>query len=161
MNNRNWREKVGKRQEKNEFSWRLGLHKEYVDFLEEVVTLANIYNWNLWGGGVNNYAVTLSQLKRDGKSISIRILPGDNYSYFVSFFDAWNPNNIDKKEYKKKIGNNMDEALKYLHTFLLENKYEIDNNRERICVLGGAYDRYPLALKWEKERIIEETEIFV
>ena len=156
-----WREKIGKRQVKNEYSWRLSLHKEYVDFLEEVVTLARIYDWNLWGGGVNNYAVTLSQAKRNGKSISIRILPNNNYSYFVSFANAWNPNNIEKKEYQEKIGSTMDDALKYLHTFLLENQYNSDSDREKILVMGGAYERYPLVLKWEKERMMEDLDVYV
>lgn len=161
MKSINWREKVGKRQEKQEFSWRLGLHKEFVDFAEEANNLAALYHWNFWGGKVDNYSVTLSQAQVDGKSISIRILAEDNYSYFVSFARKTNPNNVDRCEYQERIGATMDDALKYLHNYLLENQYIPTFGGERICFMGGAYDRYPLALRWEKERIMEEMEIFI
>ncbi len=154
----NWREKVGKKEESKKFSWRIMLHHEYVIFAEEASLLAKIYHWNFWGGKVNNYAVTLSQNKANGKSISIKILASDNYSYFVSFKNETNPNNINQKEYHEKIASNLDDALKYLHNFLLENEYEPEFFSDLIIVMGGAYDRYPLELHWEKERIMEEIE---
>lgn len=157
MEVKNWRTMVGKRRAKNELDWRIYLHKEFVDFAEEAAMLASIYNWSFWGGGVNNYAVTLSQEKRDGLSISIRIIPGNNYKYYVSFKKVWNPNNLSQNEYNKCIAETLDEALKYLHTYLLENEYTPDANRERIYVMGGAYERYPLALKWAYEEIEENS----
>ena len=157
MKSSNWREKVGKKQEIGEYSWRLGLQQEFVDFIEEVDILATHYDWNLWGGGVGNYSVGLSQSKKDGKYISIRILPTDNYSYFVSFDKNLNPNNISKSSYQEKIANNIDDALKYLHNFLLENQYILDNKKDRISIMGGAYDRYFLEKLWEDERISEEV----
>ena len=63
----NWRSKIGKKVKNNELTWRISLHAEYVEFLNELNILSEIYNWNIWGGGVDNFAVTLSQ--RDRKSV--------------------------------------------------------------------------------------------
>ena len=156
--NKNWRERIGKRLGTGEYDWRIHLQKEFVDFIKEIELLARLYGWNLWGGGVKNYAVTLSQIKVQGKSISIKMLSGVDYKYYVSFENEINPNNINPEEYKTKIGDTMDEALKYVHDFLNDNKYIKDPKEERFCFLGGAYDRYPVALHWERERIIEELE---
>ena len=153
----NWRTKIGKRRMKGELDWRIYLHAEFVQFAEEAERLSELYDWNFWGGGVDNYAVTLSQSGRGGKSISIRLHSGDHYKYYVSFSDQWNPNNISISEYRECIGDTMDDALKYLHTFLLEHKYVREANHERICVMGGAYDRYPLAKKWAYEELVNEN----
>ena len=115
----NWREKRGKRN-LDGFDWRFYLQVEFVEFLEEVEDISSICDWNLWGGGVNNYAVTISQAKRDGKSISIRINPGDNYYYYACFEKEWNPNNIDSNKYQECIGKTKEEAISYLKTFLKE-----------------------------------------
>ena len=51
----------------------------------------------------------------------------------------------------------MEEALKYVHSFIVENKDSKDIQGERIVVFGGAYDRYPLAYFWaleERDKII-------
>lgn len=155
---KNWRSKIGKRSNPTEISWRFELHSEYMEFLSEVKTLAELYDWDLWGGGVNNYAITLSQAKRDGLSISIGLVPGFNYQYCVCFDKVWNPNNISFNGYKKCISADMNDALKYLHTFLIGNRYRREYPGERICVLGGAYERYPLARKWEYESIDKARE---
>ncbi len=151
-----WRNKIGKKQEKSEINWRFLLHKEFFEFMNEVHTLAEIYNWNLWGGGVDNYAVTLSQRKFNGIHCSIKMLARDNYKYYFCLTREINPNNIKNEEYTEFIGENMDEALKYLHTFLLDNDYEIESKEEKFIYMGGAYDRYFLAKKWESERLLEE-----
>ncbi len=152
----NWRNKIGKKQEQGEIEWRFLLHQEFFEFMNEVHTLAKIYNWNLWGGGVNNYAVTLSQNKPNGIRCSIKMLASDSYKYYFCLTKEINPNNINNSEYTKFIGENMDEALKYLHTFLLNNDYEVDSKSEKFTFMGGAYDRYYLAKKWESERLLEE-----
>ena len=151
MEDNNWRLRIGKRHLKNELDWRIFLHKEFVTFAEKVNELAMIYDWDFWGGGVDNYSVTLSQNTRDGKHISIRMLGRDNYYYYVSFAREWNPNNVEKNQYSDCIGKSMAEALEYLKQFLEENKYVRDYNNERNCIMGGAYERYPLALKWATE----------
>ena len=116
MQNKNWRLKIGKKREKNELNWRIHLQAEFVQFVEEAEELSKVYNWDFWGGGTKNYAVTLSQGIRDGHYISIRMNPGEKYKYYVSFARQWNPNNIEPSEYHECIGENIDEALKYLHT---------------------------------------------
>lgn len=156
--NRAWREKIGKRLNPGEYDWRIHLHTEFVEFLEEVASLAALYDWDMWGGGVKNYAVTLSQAKKDGKSISIKMISGANYKYYASFEKIWNPNNANVDHYKLLIGENMEEALKYIHEFLMDNKYQREWKDKRTCFMGGAYERYPLALHWERERVIEELE---
>lgn len=138
----NWREKRGKKLNDGELDWRFYLQIEFVEFIEEVDEIAEIFDWDLWGGGVNNYAVTLSQGKRDGKSISIRINPGDNYYYYVSFERQWNPNNIDNNKYLECIAKTKEEAIAYLKNFLKNNQYIREFKNERISILGGAYDRY-------------------
>ena len=152
-----WRSKIGKIKMSGELDWRIYLHAEFVQFAEEAEQLSELYNWNFWGGGVNNYAVTVSQSGRDGISISIRLYSGDHYKYYVSFCREWNPNNIATSEYRECIGDTMDDALKYLHSFLIKNKYVPEINHERICIMGGAYDRYPLAKKWAYEELEKES----
>lgn len=156
--NKKWRLEIGKKSNNNEFNWRLYLQAEYVEFLLEVKELSEIYNWNLWGGGVNNYALTISQPGSDGKSISIQLKPNDKYYYYASFEREHNPNNVNKDSYNKYIGTNMDEALKYIHTFLKENANIKDLENTQIVVLGGASDRFPLAYIWAKEEL-EKTKI--
>lgn len=153
--NRDWRNKIGRKQKDTELDWRFLCHSEYMEFLKEVDLLASHYNWCLWGGGVDNYAITLSQNIRNGKTISIKMLPGDNYYYYVSDARDWNPNNVDKATYKKRVGKNIDETLKFLHNYLLENMFIPDKDDERYSILGGAYDRYYLAKKWAFERLKE------
>lgn len=155
MNDKNWRLKIGKRLEKGEPDWRIDLQAEYVLFIEELNTLAKLYDWDLWGGGVENYAVTLSQRMQNGKSISIKIVPSKQYQYYACFERTWNPNRIAPSSYTEFAGETIEDALKYVHTYLMENKY-IPTRDKRLCFLGGAYDRYPLALMWEKERCAEE-----
>lgn len=157
MEKQNWRLKVGKKREINELSWRIYLHQEFVEFAEEVAHLAKLYHWNFWGGGVNNFAVTLSQDIRDGESISICILPGD-YHYYACFKKEYNPNHLSSSDYCEKIGETMDEALKYLHIFLLEHPYTPRSFDDLFCIMGGAYDRYPLAKKWAYEELESSLE---
>lgn len=148
MEESNWRLKIGKKDLNNELDWRIFLHKEFVEFVEKANELAIKYDWDFWGGGVNNYAITLSQSGMNGKSISIKMLGRDHYHYYVSFVREWNPNNVENSQYLECIGKSLDETLEYLKSFLEQNKYEREYNDERICVMGGAYERYPLALKW-------------
>ena len=155
MENKNWRLKIGKKKQIDELDWRIYLQEEFVEFADEAERLAGIYDWDFWGGGVGNYAITLSQPIRNGKAISICMQPIDNYKYYVSFAKETNPNNVDKASYCECVGNDMNEALKYIHTYLMENKYVRDNRLSRICVMGGAYERYPLAKKWAYEALEE------
>ena len=145
-----WRNKVGKKRLKGELPWRLLRHSEFVDFMDRVAMLARIYNWSLWGGGVNNFAVTLVQNKIRGKSISLAMM-GTDYGYYVSYADEWNPNNVIKSTYEKRISDDMEGALDFLENFLRNNKFDATLNHERICIMGGAYDRYPL----DKNRVLE------
>lgn len=148
---KNWRERIGKKRNEEELNWRFHLHAEYVKFLLEVEQLSEKYNWDLWGGGVNNYAVTLSQFGRDGKHISVRLHSGYNYQYYVSYKDEWNPNNIDYDSYRSCIGKTMEEALGNMEVFLRDNVSFLDLENQRRVVLGGAYDRFPLAYQWALE----------
>lgn len=88
------------------------------------------------------------------------MLSGDKYKYYVSFCKKWNPNNIDYREYKQFIGENLDEALKYIHIFLMENKYERSFSGSATRVIGKGYDKCHLIIMWIKEelaqRIIDE-----
>lgn len=148
---RNWRNKIGSKRNPNELTWRISLHAEYVEFLLEVEKLAKFYNWGLWGGGVNNYAITLSQSGRDGISISVRLHSMHNYKYYASFENEWNPNNVSYDSYKTYVSDSLDEALKYIHLFIQENKSINDYENSHPIVLGGAYERFPLAYKWAVE----------
>ena len=150
-----WRDRIGKKRIKGELPWRILRHSEFVNFMDRVAILANIYNWSLWGGEVNNFAVTLTQDKPNGKNISIAIM-GPKYGYYVSYYDNWNPNNIAKSTYEERISDDMEGALNFLEDYLRENKYEAAPNYERICVMGRAYDRYELAKKWALEEIASE-----
>ncbi len=153
----NWRSKIGKKVKNNELTWRISLHAEYVEFLNGLNILSEIYNWNIWGGGVDNFAVTLSQRGLNCKSISICLKALDGYKYYACFDKDSNPNNINKNFYNECIGDTMEEALKYVHSFIVENKDSKDIQGERIVVFGGAYDRYPLAYFWaleERDKII-------
>ena len=85
------------------------------------------------------------------------ILSSDNYYYYVSFVDEMNPNNIDIDSYSEFVGKTIDDVLKYVHTFLIENRYVPEIDREPIYVMGGAYDRYYLAKKWAMEELEEES----
>lgn len=145
----NWRNMVGKKQEKGKFSWRIYMHKEFYDLIEEVAILAHEYKFSLWGGKVGNYAITLYQGK---KHISVKLM--NDYKYHISFKDVWNPNNLKDEDYSLTLSESLDEALKYVHTYLIENT--TFDNKDLTIIMGGAYDRYPLALKWEKERVSEE-----
>lgn len=149
----NWRERIGKKRDFNLVDWRFDLHTEFVKFAEEAADLASRYDWNFWGGGVDNYAITLSQSKRDGKYISIKLISGDNYCYYVSFYNNLNPNNIPYDSYKERIGENMNEALRYLLKYIIEHDY--DAQSKPMLVMGGAYDRYPLAKLWAFEELEE------
>lgn len=151
--NKNWRSQIGKNAKAGEYGWRIHLHKEFVDFMEELEQLVDRYDWNLWGGMVNNYAVTLSQIKVPGKAITIKMIAGEEYKYYACFKNATNPNNVKLEEYETLIGNSMDETLKYVHNFLNDNKYIKDSKEESFCFLGGAYNRYPMELYWEQQRI--------
>ena len=151
-----WREKIGKRLGQNEIDWRVGLYKEFIEFVNETYELATIYDWNFWGGGTDNYAVTLSQAKRDGICLSIKMLSSDKYKYYVSFYDEFNPNNIDSNQYKEFIGENLDEALKYIHKFLMENKYDRSFNGSPTRVVGSGYNKCYLRIKWAKEEIAQK-----
>lgn len=156
--NKNWRSSVGKKRNPKELDWRIHKHYEFVKFAEAAEDLSELYDWNFWGGGVDNLAVTLSQPGREGLSISIRLLSDNHYSYYVSFANQWNPNNIEYCEYTKCIADNLDDALEYLHTFLKENPYQREYKDDRISVMGGAYERFPLALKWAYEELEDNNE---
>ena len=130
MVNNNWRAKVGKKRDYTDFDWKLYQHEEFVRFAEEVELLSRVYDWNFRGGMVGNYSVTLSQAK------------------------VINPNNVSISEYTKCIGETMDDALKYIHSFLIDNKY-VREYGDRTCFMGGAYDRFPLAKKWALEEMEE------
>ena len=153
MENKNWRSRIGKKRERNELDWRFYLKTEFVQFAEEVEKLSIFYNWNLWCGGVDNYSITLSQGIRNGLSISVRMIGGDKYKYYVSFAKEINPNNIGINEYKEFIGETMDDALKYIHTYLMEHEFERDYKNERFCFMGGAYDRYPIEKIWAYQEL--------
>lgn len=151
----NWREKVGKRLGENEIDWRVGLYKEFIQFVDETYELASIYDWSFWGGGTDNYAVTFSQPIPNGKCISIKIIPSKNYYYYVCFDRVTNPNNIkDNSAYNKFIGEDINEALKYIHTFLLENKFT--SKYEGTRVKGFGYDKCFMRIRWEKEAIVNK-----
>ena len=154
MKNNDWRIKIGKKWQANDFDWRFQLHTEFVEFAREVEKLSELYYFNFWGGGVDNYAITLSQVNFDGKSISVKMIASDKYYYYVSFKKAYNPNRLENSDYDTFIGATMDEALKYIHTFLMDNKYEPDLGSRRYCFMGGAYDRYPLAKRWAMEEMM-------
>lgn len=156
---REWRLKIGKRHFKGEFKWRFNLHTEYIEFAEEMFDIADFYNWNYWGGGVDNYAVTLSQMKPNGKSISIKMISSDNYYYYASFVNEINPNNIEVDSYKQFVGKTIDDVIDYVQEFLENNDYKPDDVRELICIEGGAYDRYLLAKKWALEELEEEKKL--
>ena len=152
----NWRNRIGKRQEQNELDWHFLLNKEFFEFMNEVRTLAEIYNWNLHGGKNGNYAVNLFQRKPRGVCCSIKMLPRDNYKYYFCLTKEINPKNVDNCEYTTLIGENMTEALKYLHLFLLDNDYECINKNDEYINMGGAYNHYNLDEKWENEKLFEE-----
>ena len=145
---KNWRNKIGNRKESNKFDWRLHMHYEYVQFVLRALELANKYNWSFWGGGNNNFAITLSQSKRNPLHISICLLGSDKYCYYSSFCKEWNPKNINKNEYQEKIGN-MNDAINYLEEFLKKNIY--DPEYERTIIEGNAFSSFPCALKWAQE----------
>ena len=157
MLNSNWRLKIGKRRNSNELDWHIELHQEFVQFAEEAELLSRLYDWDFWGGGVGNYAVTLSQSIMKGISISIRMF-GSGNCYYVSFANEMNPNNVKFSTYNECIAKTMDDALKYLHSFLIEHRYTRNFNSDRICVMGGAYERYLLALRWAYEELEERKE---
>ena len=150
-----WRDRIGKKRIKGELPWRLLRHSEFVNFMDRVAILARIYKWSLWGGGVDNFAVTLSQEKFHGKNISIAMM-GPSYGYYVSYANEWNPNNIEKSTYEKRISYDIEGALNFLEDFLRENKYEVEANREITLIMGGAYERYYLAKQWALEEMALE-----
>ena len=149
-----WRERIGKKRDYSKFDWRYCEYFEFIDFLNETHKLAIHYNWSLKGGGMRNFAVTLWQNKKDGKYISIRLKSSNNHSYYVSFKREMNPNNLSAGDYKTFISSNIDGALKYLHTYLLENEYEPEFSS--FIDKGAAYQRYDLQLKWAQEEQIEQ-----
>ena len=46
------------------------------------------------------------------------MIASSKYSYYVSFSNEWNPNNIKNSEYKEFVGESMLDAIKYLRIFL-------------------------------------------
>lgn len=160
-NNILWRQRRGNRGNSNEIDWRIGLYKEFIQFVDETYELSVIYDWDFWGGGTDNYAVTLSQAIRDGKHISIKMIPSKDYHYYASFCNEMNPNRIkDDNEYKEFAGETIDEALKYIHTFLLDNEYERQFKVSPTRFLGNGYDKCFMRIRWAKEelanKLIEE-----
>lgn len=151
-----WRLKIGKKRIKGELGWRIELHTEYMKFADKACEIANVCNWNFWGGGVDNYAVTLSQSGPDGKSISVKMIASGNYHYYACFKKVLNPNNLEIGDYDTYIGETSEDALKYIRSYLIENRSINDFDDECVCFMGGAYDRYPLAMKWAKEIMEEE-----
>lgn len=152
MTKQDWRLRIGEKTPKYELGWRAELYKEAMDFVDKSLTLARLYNWNFWGGGTRNYAVTLFQNIRDGKYISIRIIPMKGYSYYASFVEEGKPNNIEINQYNTYIGTTLEEAMEYLRNFLSENQYVIDPNRhELIQYKGNGYDKWFLNILWMKE----------
>ncbi len=152
----NWRDRRGRKADGIHLNWRFELHTEYMMFAERVLLLSKIHGWNFWGSGVDNYAITLSQNKRDGLYITIRINPCDDYKYYVSYTSEINPNNILKEQYKECIGETLDEAVSFLKHYLERNQYEPEYQHPTHCFMGGAYDRYPLAKKWAYEELEEQ-----
>ena len=155
----NWREKRVRRV-RDGLDWRVGLYKEFIEFIDEVYELSNIYDWDIWGGGTDNYAVTLTQAKRNGKFISIKMIPSKNYSYYASFVDEWNLNRIKNDSiYEEFIGDTLDEALKYIHKFLNENEYQREYGSPT-KILGNGYDKCFMRIRWAKDefanKIIED-----
>lgn len=155
---KNWRNRRGKKADAIHLDWRFELHTEYMMFAERVLLLSKIHDWSFWGGGVDNYAITLSQNKRDGLYITIRINPSDDYKYYVSYAREMNPNNILKEQYRECIGKNLEEAIGFLQSFLESNRYIPEGRCSSHCFMGGAYDRYPLAKKWAYENLEERRE---
>lgn len=156
--NKNWREKIGKKQNPNEYDWRFELLTEYVEFADEASNLAESFGWSFWGSGKKFYAVTLSQNKMNGLSISIRLIGNDNYSYYASFTKEENPNNVELDDYKLKIGNSKAEALEYIKKYLKENHYEKDARFSANYIMGGAWDHYLLEKMWADERLEQNKE---
>ncbi|MBQ9071616.1 MAG: hypothetical protein IJY25_00455 [Bacilli bacterium] len=155
MNNKFWRDRIGKRREKNELDWRVGLYKEFIQFVEETSKLAEIYDWDFWGGGTDNFAVTLSQAKRSGKSISLKMIPSAKYSYYVSFAHEWNPNNISDSEYKEFVSESMLDVIKYLRKFLTDNSYVREYRSGSNIILGNGYDKCFMRIRWAKEELVD------
>ena len=156
MNNINWRDRIGKRREKNGLNWEIGLYKEFIQFVEETSKLAKMFDWNFWGGGTDNFAVTLYQAKRDGKKISLKMIPSAKYSYYASFANEWNPNNIKSSEYNDLVGESMLDAIKYLKTFLTQNSYVREYRTESNIILGSGYDKCFMRIRWAKEDLVEQ-----
>lgn len=157
MQNRNykWRDKIGKIKNQDELDWRIGLYKEFIEFVDETYELSCIYDWSFWGGGTDNFAVTFSQQIRDGKCISIKMIPSKNYSYYACFSKTTNPNNIkDNSLYSEFVGNTIDAALKYIHTYLLENKFTSEHSgiREK----GFGYEKCFMRIRWAKEEMVDK-----
>ncbi len=140
--NDGWRMKIGKKRKSNELDWRIYLQKEYVDFVDEVLYLSQIYDWSFWGGGNGNYAITLCQNIVHGLYISIKLNASDNYKYYASFESAYNPNNVLNSSYVEYIGSNKEEALKFIKKYFDDNQYE--STFERNVIMGNAYDTYIL-----------------
>jgi len=153
----NWRNRRGKKVDVYHLNWRFELYTEFMYFADKAMALAKINSWNFWGGGVDNYSITLSQNMVHGKSISIRLLASDDYKYYVSYVDQINPNNVSTQDYEECIGNNMSEAITFLQKFLENNTY-IPRDNDIYCFPGGAYDRYFLAKKWAYEELEERKE---
>lgn len=152
----NWRSKIGKRLSNGELDWRYNLQEEFINFFDEVIKLADIYEWNYWGGGSNNCAITLSQNKVKGKSISVKMLPGHKYKYYATFIQEHNPNRLKNSEYNVFIGETLDDAWKYIKEYLDKNRYIPDNPHERFGFTSGAYEKFIIE-KWQRE-ILEKKE---
>lgn len=156
MYDKNWRLKIGKKHVKGEFDWHLDLLAEYVEFIEKARELAIEYDWNLWGGGRRNHAITLFALNKERSAISIRLLSSHDYQYYASFEKEINPNNVPFASYTIFAGQTMEEALEYVRHYMIKNPNSNPSKHPMICDMGGAYERYPLEMKWARENALEE-----
>lgn len=146
-----WRSRIGEKKKSDKLSWKISLYEEFIQFVDKAFDLSVLYNWDFWGGGTDNYAVTFSQGIIDGKSLSIRMISTKKYSYWASFSNKTNPNNIEFSEYDSFISETMDETLEYIREYLLKN--EDVKQRQHIRFRGCGYDRCILKIKQEKERL--------
>ncbi len=155
MNN-NWRDKIGNKKRTKDDYWELDFYNEFMDLVDNCVAITAKYNWNFWGSGSKNRSITASQWFRDGKSISLLLKPTENYHYYACFENVGNPNNLKNYQYTTFVGETLEEALKYLENYIIENSNPLDYENDRICVEGKAYDDYYFRAKWIQDAMIEE-----
>lgn len=98
-------------------NWKEFRDKEFEQLVTGICKIARLYNFSVWvGGSQNPYSFLISgrHSRELELSITVRMVPSKGYRYLAADTKEWNPNRVNKNDYRIEIGNTVNEVEEYI-----------------------------------------------